>query len=59
MTTINEINQLINEMKSKAINRHRMDVATLVQSVGDHPTDLEKQAQLQNSLQKLDFLMSA
>lgn len=59
MTTIHEINQLINDMKSKAIDRHRLTVATLVRSVGETPSDFSKQAQLQTSLQRLDFLMSA
>lgn len=59
MTTIEEINQLIKEMKSKAINRQREAVATLAQSVGQSPTNHSKHVQLQSSLQRLDFLMSA
>ncbi len=59
MTTINDINQLISEMKSNAINHHRTRVATLSHKVVEYPSDYSVQAQLKTSLQRLDFLMSA
>ena len=59
MTTINDINQLIDEMKSNAINHHRTRVANLSHKVVTHPSDVSIHVQLQSSLKHLDFLMSA
>jgi len=59
MTTINDINQLIDEMKSKAIDQHRARVATLSLTIANQPSDMALHAQLQSSLERLDFLMSA
>ena len=59
MTTIKDINLLIAKMKSTAIETHRMKVATLSHKIVEHPSDYSIQAQLQTSLQRLDFLMSA
>lgn len=59
MTTIKEIDQFIEEMKSKAINQHRVRVAILSQTIIKSPSDFTLHAQLQTSLKRLDFLMSA
>lgn len=59
MTTLREINQLIDEMKSEAINKHRLKVAKLSQTLIEQPSNFNLHAQLQNSLEHLDFLMSA
>ena len=59
MSTLIEINQLIDEMKSNAIVHHRKKVAELSQTIVKSPSDIMLHAQLQASLEKLDFLMSA